>query len=82
MFVTDGVISILDIYATEEIAGDDMEGRCCAVGVAFSMISDSADEALAFYLYVDRRGHEEFDAAEKSVDVDLLVLSNHGLTQV
>ena len=46
------------------------------------MIADTANEASAFYLYVDRRGHEEFDAATEGVDVNLLVLGNHGLTQV
>ena len=82
MFVTDGIISILDIYATEEIAGDDMEGRCCAVGVAFSMIADSADEALAFHLHIDRRGHDELNAAEEGVDVNLLILRNGRFAQV
>ena len=46
------------------------------------MIAYTADEALAFHLYIDRRGHEEFDAATEGVDVDFLVLSNHGLAQV
>ncbi len=59
-----------------------MEGWCLRVNSMCGMIAYTTDKALAFYLYVDRRGHEEFDAANKSVDVDLLILSNHGLTQI
>ena len=70
------------MHATEEIAGNDVDGWGFRVGGMCGMIADTAEEALAFYLDVDRRGHEEFDAAKKSVDVDLLILSSHGLTQI
>ena len=73
---------ILDIYATEEIAGDDVEGGCRAVDFAFGMIADTANEALAFHLHIDRRGHEEFNTAEERVDVYLLVLRNGRFAQV
>ena len=46
------------------------------------MIAYTTDKALAFYLYVDRRGHEEFDASQKGVDVDFLILSNHSFAQI
>ena len=59
-----------------------MEGWCLRVNSMCGMIAYTTDETLALYLYVDRRGNEEFDAAKKSVDVDLLILSNHGLTQI
>ena len=78
----DKAILILDINTTEEIAGDDVEGRCRAVGFAFGMIADTADEALAFHLHIDRRGHEEFNAAEEGVDVDFLILRNGRFAQI
>ena len=53
-----------------------MEGGGSAVGLAIRMIADAADEALAFHLHIDRRGHEEFNAAEEGVDVNLLILRN------
>ena len=59
-----------------------MEGGGFRVGVACGMIADAADKAAAFYDNVDMGGHEEFDAATEGVDVDLLILSNHGLTQI
>ena len=46
------------------------------------MIADAADEASAFYINIDRRGHGEFDASAEGVDVDFLVLGNHSLAQV
>ena len=46
------------------------------------MIADAADEALAFYIHIDRRRHNEFDAATEGMDVDLLVLGDDGLAQV
>ncbi len=76
------IFLVLDIHTPEKIAGDDVEGWCLRVNSMCGMIAYTTDKALAFYLYVDRRGHEEFDAAKKSVDVDLLILSNHGLTQI
>ena len=82
MFVTDGVISILDIYTTEEIAGDDVEGRGCAVDFAFGVIADTADEVLGFHLHIDRRGHDNLNAAEERVDVDFLILCNGRFAQV
>ena len=59
-----------------------MEGRGCAVDFAFGMIADTADEVLAFHLHIDRRGHENLNAAEESVDVDLLILFNGRFAQV
>ena len=76
------MISILDIHTTKEIAGNDVEGRGCAVGFAFRMIADTADETLAFHLNVDRRGYEELYAAEERVDVDFLILCNGRFAQV
>ena len=78
----DKAILILDIYATEEIAGNDVEGRYSAVGFAFGMIADAADEALAFHLNIDRRGNDNLNAAEESVDVNLLVLGDGRFAQV
>ena len=59
-----------------------MKGRGLRVGSAGGMIADAADETMAFYLHIDRRGHEDLDAAAKGVDVDFLVLDNHGLAQI
>ena len=73
---------ILDIHATEEIAGDDVEGGGYAVGVAFSMIADSADEALTFHLHIDCRGHDDLNAAAEGMDVNLLILCNGRFAQV
>lgn len=70
------------MHATEEIAGNDVDGWGFRVGGMCGMIADTAEEALAFYLDVNRRGHKEFDAAKKGVDINLLVLSDHGLTQI
>ena len=46
------------------------------------MITHTTDEAAAFYLHIDRRGHDEFDATTKGVNVDFLVLRNRCLAQV
>ena len=46
------------------------------------MIADAAYEAVAIYLHIHCRGHEQLNAAAEGVDVDFLVLSNHGLAQV
>ena len=73
---------ILAIYATEEIAGDDVEGGCRAVDFAFGMIADAANEALAFHLHIDRCGHDDLNAAEESMDVDFLILRNSRFAQV
>ena len=59
-----------------------MDGWGLRVDSMCGMIAYTTYKALAFYLYVDRCGHEEFNAAKKGMDVDLLILSNHGLTQV
>ena len=82
MFVTDGVILIHDINTTEEIAGDDVEGRGSTVDFAFGMIADATDEVLAFHLHIDRRGHDNLNAAEESVDVNFLILRNGRFAQV
>ena len=74
------VALILDIHTTEKIAGDDVDGWGFRGDGMCSMIADATDEALAFYLYVDRRGYEEFNAAKIGVYVDFLIFSNHGLT--
>ena len=85
-FVTNGMFwdewLILDIHATEEIAGNDVDGWGLRVGGMCGMITHTTDEAAAFYLYIDRRGHEELDATTKGVNVDFLVLSNRCLAQV
>ena len=73
---------ILDIHATKEIAGDNMDGGGFRIGIACGMITDTADEAAAFYDNVDMGGHEEFNAATEGVDIYLLILSNHSLAQV
>ena len=73
---------ILDIHATKEIAGDNVESGSFRVGIACGMIADTAEEAAAFYDNVDMGGHEEFDATTEGVDVNLLILSNHSLAQV
>ena len=72
-----------------------MDGWSRGVGLGIGMIlaplrqqaprgraADTADETSAFHLHVDRRGHEEFDAATEGMDVDLLILSDHSLAQV
>lgn len=76
------IFSVLDIHATEEIAGYDVNSWNFRVGGMCDMITYATDEASAFYLHIDRRGYHELDAATEGVDVDLLILSNHGLTQV
>ena len=76
------IFSVLDIHATEEIAGDDVEGWSLRGDGMCGMIADATDEALAFHFYVDRRGHEEFDTATEGMDVDFLIFSNHGLAQI
>ena len=85
-FVTNGMFwdewLILDIHATEEIAGNDVDGWGLRVGGMCGMITHTTDEAAAFYLHIDRRGHEEFDTTTKGVDVDFLVFSNHGFAQI
>ena len=74
--------SILDVYAAEEIAGDDVEGGGFRVGGMCGMIADAADEAAALYYDIDVGGHEELDAAAEGVDVNLLVLVDDGFAQV
>ena len=85
-FVTNGMFLdewlILDIHATEEIAGNDVDSWGLRVGGMCGMITHTADEAAAFYLHIDRRGHEELDATTKGVNVDFLVLRNRCLAQV
>lgn len=76
------IFLVLDIHASEEIAGDDVDGWGFRGDGMCGMIADATDEALAFYLYVDRRGHEKFDAATEGMDVDFFVLSYHGLAQI
>ena len=75
-------MSILDIYATEEVAGDDVEGGGFRIGVACGMITDTTDEAAALHYDIDVGGHEELDAAAEGVDVNLLVLGDDGLAKV
>ena len=59
-----------------------MEGWCSGVGLGLSMIAYATDETMAFYIYIDHSGHEEFDTTTKGVDVDFLVFSNHGFAQI
>ena len=59
-----------------------MNGGSLRVGIACGMITNTADEAAAFYDNVDMGGYEEFDATTEGVDVNLLILSNHSLAQV
>ena len=72
---------ILDIHATKEIAGDNVNGGSLRVGIACGMIADTADEAAALHFNVDVGGHKEFDATTEGMDVNLLILSNHSLAQ-
>ena len=85
-FVTNGMFwdewLILDIHATEEIAGNDVDGWGLRGGGMCGMITHTTDEAAAFYLHIDRRGHEEFDSTTKGVNVDFLVLRNRCLAQI
>ena len=76
------IFSVLDIHATEEIAGDDVEGGGFRVGVACGMVADAADEAAALHYDVDMSGHEEFDAAAEGVDVYFLVLCDDSFAQI
>ena len=46
------------------------------------MVADATDETAALYHDVDVGGHNEFDTTAEGMDVDLLVLGNHGLAQV
>ena len=46
------------------------------------MITYATDEASAFYLHINRRGHNEFDAPTEGVDVDLLVLGDDGFAKI
>ena len=73
---------ILDIHATKEIAGDNMDGGGFRIGIACGMIADTANEAAALHHDVDVGGYEEFNAATEGVDVYLLILGNHSLAQV
>ena len=73
---------ILDIHTAEEIAGNDVDGWDLQVNCVCGMIAHTPDETLAFYLHIDRRGHEELDATTKGVNVDFLVLRNRCLAQV
>ena len=75
-------ILILDIHAAEEIVGNDVEGRGFRVGSVHGMVADAADEAAALNYDVDVGGHEKLDAAAEGVDVNFLVLGNHGLAQI
>ena len=73
---------ILDIHATKEIAGDNMDGGGFRIGIARGMIADTANEAAALHSDIDVGGYEEFNAATEGVDVYLLILGNHSLAQV
>ena len=73
---------ILDIHTTDEIAGNDVEGGNSRIGGIVGTIANATDEASAFYLHIDRRGHYEFNAATKGVDIDFLVLSDDCLAQI
>ena len=73
---------ILDIHATKEIAGDNMDGGGFRIGIACGMIADTANEAAALHFNVDVGGYVEFDATTEGVDIYLLILSNHSLAQV
>ena len=59
-----------------------MDGGGFRIGIACGMITDTADKAAAFYDNVDMGGHEEFDATTEGMDVDFLILGNHGLSQI
>ena len=73
---------IFDVYAAEEIAGDDVEGRSFRVGVMCGMVAYAADKTAAYHYDIDMGGHEELDAAAERVDVYLLVLGDNGLAQI
>ena len=73
---------ILDIHATKEIAGDNMDGGGFRIGIACGMIADTANEAAALHFDIDVGGYEEVNAATEGVDVYLLILGNHSLAQV
>ena len=73
---------VLDIHAAKEITGDDVEGVGFRIDGVLAMITYTSDEALAFYYDIDVGGHIELYTAAEGVDVDFLVLSNHGLAQV
>ena len=73
---------ILDIHATEEITGDNMDGWNFWVGSMCGLVAYAADEAATFYDDVDVGGYEELDAAAEGVDINLLVFSDNGLAQV
>ena len=73
---------ILDVHASEEIAGDDVDGGSFRVGGMCGMVANAADEAAALHYDIDISGHEELDAAAEGVDVDFLVLGDDSLTQV
>ena len=73
---------IFDINTAEKIAGDDVDGGGFRVGIACGMIANTAHEAAALHFNVDMGGHEEFDATTEGVDIYLLILSNHSLSQV
>lgn len=81
-FVSGKTLLILDIHSAEEIAGDDVDGWSFRVGGMCDMITYATDEASAFYLHINRRGHNEFDAPTEGVDVDLLVLGDDGFAKI
>ena len=59
-----------------------MDGGGFRIGIACGMITDTADEAAALHFDIDVGGYEEFNAATEGVDVDFLILGNHGLAQI
>ena len=73
---------IFYVNATEEIAGDDVEGGGFGVGSMCGMVADATYETTALYHDVDVGGHNEFDTTAEGMDVYFLVLGNHSLAQV
>ena len=73
---------ILDAHATQEVAGGDVD----SVGIIFwtlhRLVTGAADETVAFNNHIDVGGNEQFHSTQEGVDVYLLVLADHGLSQV
>ena len=82
VFILIFFFSILDIHATEEIAGDNMDGWSFLVCGMYGMITDTADEAAALYLDIDVSGYKQFDAATERVDVDFFILCDDSLAHI
>ena len=73
---------ILDIHATQEVVGNDVETVGILVCASRSMVAYTAYEAAAHDDNVHRLGHKELDAATEGVDLYLLIFGNGGISQV